>query len=396
MLAIGTTRGEVLVVDSQGRTRFKREERHGKVFCVSLSPDGRSLASGSQDGTLNLWDVGTGKIVRNLKANSMQQAGCAREGAAGGHEGVHAPPCRAIAWCPSGKLLASGDESGQVCLWNLADPAQDAPLQRLCGDRGGVLSVAFSPDGSGRVASGGGRGSITVWDRDGAVEWTRADVASQVRTVVFSPDGQKLASAGSDAAVQIWDAASGALLHSITFPSSGDSVSWSSAGELACGGDDMAVRIFDAQTGRLKRCIQGHDGCNGCLCQPFSQAVETQDGFSGHHDWAWAVATPGGKTDPNCQREGHRDWVRAVSFAPDGKQLASGSWDGAVKIWDREGRLVRSLDVSSLVLTVNLGRDWAQEAREAALLGTHERCGAASPLRPLEPGVVRLILEFLR
>jgi len=172
MLAIGTNRGEIKVVDSLGRIRFHREERHGKVFCVSLSPDGRTLASGSQDGKVRVWDLGSGSNFLNVKANS----------AGAGYEGFHEPPCRAVAWSPSSCILASGDESGQLCLWNVAG-AQENPLQRLGGDRGGVLCVAFSPDGSGRVASGGGRGSITVWDRDGAVEWTRADAAGQVPCV---------------------------------------------------------------------------------------------------------------------------------------------------------------------------------------------------------------------
>ena len=87
MLAVGTNRGTIILANSRGDKReYNSDGRSGKVFCVALSPEGRTLASGSQDGSLQLWDVMSGEIVRSLRGSSAQgrhRAVAAREGAAG-------------------------------------------------------------------------------------------------------------------------------------------------------------------------------------------------------------------------------------------------------------------------------------------------------------------------
>lgn len=118
-------------------------------------------------------------------------------------------------------------------------------------------------------------------------------------------------------------------------------------------------------------------------CGAWSEILAAAYSYGRGIEAGWALTnTP--STTPYAALLARRDSVRALAFAPGGQQLASGSWDGVVKVWDARGQLLRSLDAGSLVLAVDFGPDWTRESREAVALAMHERCGAASPLRPLE------------
>jgi WD40 repeat protein len=184
MLAVGTNRGTIILANSRGDKReYNSDGRSGKVFCVALSPEGRTLASGSQDGSLQLWDVMSGEIVRSLRGSSAQGREASEKDLQASRMGSvqqHCAPCRSVAWCPCSRLLASGGDDGQVFIWDTEAPSS-IPLNAFWGDRAGVRSVAFAPDGSGRVASGGGRGSIMLFNRESGREWARLDAhADQV------------------------------------------------------------------------------------------------------------------------------------------------------------------------------------------------------------------------
>jgi len=209
------------------------------VASVAFSPDGQTLASGSWDGTVRLWRVADGALLRTLEG--------------------HTDWVRSVAFSPDGQTLASGSDDHTVRLWRAADGAL---LRTLEGHTGWVLSVAFSPDGQ-TLASGSVDGTVRLWRvADGALLRTLEGHTGPVWSVAFSPDGQTLASGSGDNTVRLWRAADGTLLRTLeghTGPVW--SVAFSPDGQtLASGSDDHTVRLWRVADGALLRTLEGHTG----------------------------------------------------------------------------------------------------------------------------------------
>ena len=156
------------------------------VRSVAFAPDGRSLASGSWDQTVRLWDLASGKEVRRLE----------------GHTGN----VDSVAFAPDGRSLASGSWDKTVRLWDLAS---DKEQRRFEGHTDTVASVAFPPDGR-SLASGSWDNTIRLWDLASGKELRRLEGHTErARSVAFAPNGRSLASGSDDATIRLWDLASG-------------------------------------------------------------------------------------------------------------------------------------------------------------------------------------------
>ena len=153
------------------------------IFGLAFSPDGQLLASCGGDGTVRLWDPATSKRRRTLNAD--------------------ASVVYAVAFSPNGRLLASGGRGNTVQLW---DPFKGKHLSTLTGHAGFVRAVAFSPDGR-LLASHGNDRRLRLWDlATGENRYTMTGHMGTFGAVAFSPDGRLLAaSGGGDGTVQLWD-----------------------------------------------------------------------------------------------------------------------------------------------------------------------------------------------
>jgi WD40 repeat protein len=111
----------------------------GAVTAVTFSPDGKTIASASEDQTVRLWDSSTGSLIRELT----------------GHTGI----VTSAAFSPDGKTIASGSEDKTVRLW---ESLTGRSVGELTGHAGAVTAVTFSPDGK-TIASAGVDGTVQVW-----------------------------------------------------------------------------------------------------------------------------------------------------------------------------------------------------------------------------------------
>ena len=193
------------------------------VYSVAYSPDGQTLASGSGDNTIKLWNVKTGNLLQTLKGNSVW--------------------ANSLAYNPDGKTLASGGADSTIKLWNVKTGNL---LQTLTGHSNAVFSVAYSPDGQ-TLASGSFDKTIKLWNvKTGNLLQTLTGHSEWVSSVAYSPDGQTLASASSDNTIKLWDIKTGNLLQTLTANSdSVYSVAYSPDGQtLASGSDDRTIKIW--------------------------------------------------------------------------------------------------------------------------------------------------------
>jgi WD40 repeat protein/serine/threonine protein kinase len=204
-------------------------------------------------------------------------------------------------------------------------------------NRAEVNGVAFSPDGE-RLASAGGDGAVKVWNsRTGdAVRTIPHAHAGLVVAVAFHPDGKHLASIGGDRQIKVWDLTTGQEV----FRQPCDAIRETDAayavafrppdGRHLAGGGDGVVSVWDWENGQLLHTFPGHD--HHSISVAFSgdgQRMATGSGQEGPRIWD---ATTG--AGPLHTFPGYRNPIGALAFSPDDRRLAVACFDRTVKVWD--------------------------------------------------------------
>ncbi|NET57682.1 MAG: hypothetical protein F6K47_16435 [Symploca sp. SIO2E6] len=282
-----------------GVVEYNRLPEDKRVFDVAFSPQGKMLASASENNTIKLWNQ-KGELLRTLE----------------GHQGW----VYGVAISPDGKTIASVGEDKTLRLWNL----DGKELKRITGHTDEVWGVAISPDGK-TIASASADKTIKLWNLDGTLQTTLTGHEEKVWGVAISPDGKTVASASADKTIKLWKL-DGTLLTTLKgHQGEVRAIAISPNGKMiASASQDKTVKLWNSD-GTLRQTLEGHNA-------PVYGVTISSDGkiASASADNTIRLWSPEGTLLQTL--EGHRDRVFEVVFSPDGKIIASASWDKTVRL----------------------------------------------------------------
>nr|WP_242018442.1 AAA family ATPase [Pseudanabaena sp. FACHB-1998] len=342
-LAFGSYDGGVYLFQRNGKPISRLVGYKVKyVRSLSFSPDGKKLASVGKGKNVRIWDVQSGKLMGKFYAHSMDIS--------------------KVSFHPNGKLLLTGSFDGSVKLWdsdrgieirtfnpqsrnvNSTDNSikpQSIKLAKQVSDP--IQDVSFSPDGKWIVIAK--NTVISIWDLDGNLVADTIAHDNRILSVSFHPSGKMIASSGGDDTVKLWkivELPTSTWRIELDKPYKGNptdvlSLNFSSDGRhIAFGSQDNSIQVLNLD-GTIEMKLGGHTG--GVFDVSFSP-----DGrylISASKDRTvrlWDL-----KTTLIDTVYGHTDTVWSVSFRPDGQVFASGSVDKTVRIWNTDGTLKQEL-----------------------------------------------------
>ena len=276
------------------------------VQSVAFSPDGKTIASGSRDMTIKLWDVATGKERATLMGHSNY-----------------------VVFSPDSKSLASfGGSDMTVKLWDVSTGKERATFR---GHTRPLYGLAFSPDGK-TIASGSFDNTVKLWDMATARVRSTVNFPTSIGIwgfLALSPDGKTLALTSEDETVKLLDVSTGkeqatlkghtGFVYSVSFSPDGKTV--------ASGSMDKTVKLWELATRKERANFHPSRHISSVAFSPDGKTLAS--GLDSNRVTLWDVAS--GKKRATLL--GHNWAVNCVAFSPDGKTLASPVGD-KINLWD--------------------------------------------------------------
>ncbi len=292
------------------------------VNAVAIAPDQTLLASASDDKTIRLWDLPTGKAGPVLRGHSQF--------------------VRSVAFHPHDRSqLVSGSRDRTLKLWHLPTPTE---IQTLSGHQNAVNAVGYAPDGQ-TIASGSADKTVKLWDaQTGELIASLQGHSLGVSAIAFSPlltDPDQppiLASASADATVKLWElepltciATLVGHLQAVQAVAFSPDRQW-----LATGGEDRTIRIWNTSSWGCDRILSGHPWSISSLVFTADSQILLSASWD-HAVKLWQV-----KTGAEIGRlVGHTDVVSDVAIAPDQNLIVTSSHDQTIKLWQRNQEIIQ-------------------------------------------------------
>ena len=279
------------------------------VNSFAITSDGRYAVSGSEDKTLRVWELETGRCIRTIEGHESHVLG--------------------IALTPDGRHAVSrGSDDKTLRVWELET---GRCLRTMQGHTSDLRFVALTPDGLYAV-SGSWDNSFKVWELEtGRCLRSMQGHSGPASSIALTPDGRYAVSGTLDNTLRVWELETGRCLRTMDGHTGWVSfVALTSDGRYAVSGSqDNTLRVWELETGRCLRTMDGHTGW-------VSSVALTSDGryaVSGSSDntlRVWELETG------QCLRamEGHRHGVSSVALTPDSQHAISGSRDNTLRVWE--------------------------------------------------------------
>lgn len=333
---------------------------------VAFSPDGKTLAVGTHD-SVQLWNIGEKKATGVWKTGSGY--------------------VKSLVFLLDGKkLVIGGYQSASV--WDVASGMKERDLPK---HRGFVTSLAVSPDGKLLATGCDDEAARIIRIEDGALLKTFEHDRDPVHGVAFSADGKLLATAAGDETrvtrpgiAKLWDIESGKLIRDFEgMTKFATSVAFAEKGtRLIVGSADEKAYVFETESGKPLGFFGGHSRpVTSIAMSPNGQIAITGSGgrAKGKNELKlWRIADG----EVLATAEEHEAKIAALALSPDGKTVATASYDNSVRFWDVSFMNGTATPVTPAVAAATVADNSANDA-------TAQNAAAAEP-KPLKVGIIGL------
>ncbi len=354
MLAAGCVNSTPLVWDFHTGQLKHTLRGHTSIACAgNFSPDGRRLVTASWDKTARVWDLATGQAIHILKGHDAE--------------------LYAAKFSPDGKTIATGCLDGKVRLWD----AESGVLRGIVADyHKAIVCLSYSPDGHWLAFAGGpfnielrSSNAVNILNLQTGTCRALGEHLGPIMALAFSRDGKRIATAGFDGRgcwAELETDTRLRVFYNAQIPEPLFGVAFSPDGrQCAIGGEQKvtaAARIIELATGRETLRVEGHSQVvRGVEFSPDGRWLATASYDRTVKIWP-AVPSP-----DYLSLEGHDQAVCALAESPDGRRLATGSLDQTAKIWElNTGRLWKTLPVGFPVVSLAFSPDGSRLATVAS------------------------------